>query len=577
MKFKYTLLLLPILFASCSESTDKPLSDKAGGTFSMTIDNEPSTFIAREITDVYSQEVLSQVMEGLVNFNPEDLTIQPLLAKSWKVSPDGTKYAFQLRTDVLFHPNAVFSSDEERLLTAEDVKFTVEKACKPNEKGLETLAYSQVFLGMLKGAEEFYSGKAASISGISTGKNEITFTLTQPDPAFLSKMAQITTAIVSKKVVEAGKETDMIGTGPFLFTKGGKEGSIVLVKNPEYYATDKEGKALPYLDSVVFIVEPRKLEQLELFEQGKSLMIETLPTSRITQMLEGRIKDFNSEPPLMVLYNNPLLFTNYYFFNMTEQRFADPRVRQAFNLAIDRNKITQEVLRGQAYENGIYGIVPPIAATFKGYDFKAIRNVGYDYDPEKARKLLADAGFPGGKDFGAVNLRLNIGDIHSAVAEEISEQIQQNLGINVNIDGSTFEQKDEDADYAKGDLFRTGWSADYPSPETFLMNFYGKFVPVSTDVPSQINQSRYVNPAFDALMDRARVARSQKERYQLYNQAEIALMKNPPLMVLWYSGDIQLIYSKVRNLKNNPMGLIDLREVWLKDWTKEEWMKHRAH
>jgi ABC-type oligopeptide transport system substrate-binding subunit len=290
-------------------------------------------------------------------------------------------------------------------------------------------------------------------------------------------------------------------------------------------------------------------------------------------MLEGRIKDFNSKPPLMVLNNNALLITNYYFFNMTDPRFKDPRVRQAFNYAIDRNQITQYVLRGQANEDGIFGIVPPLSSSFKGYDFKAIKEAGYSFDPEKARKLLAEAGYPGGKGFGSVNLRVNIGDIHSAVAEEVSEQIFQTLGINVNIDGSTFEQKDEDAYYARGDLFRTAWVADYCSPETFLSNFYGKYVPNNLQEASRINQPRYKNPLFDELMDKAQAAGSQKERYKLYNQAEVELMKDPPIIVLWYSGDIQLAYSKVRNLKNNPMGLLDLKEVYLKDWTKEEYLK----
>jgi ABC-type transport system substrate-binding protein len=78
---------------------------------------------------------------------------------------------------------------------------------------------------------------------------------------------------------------------------------------------------------------------------------------------------------------------------------------------------------------------------------------------------------------------------------------------------------------------------------------------------------------FDELYEKARAADSQKERYRLYNEAEKVLMQDPPIIVLWYSGDIQLVYSRVRNLKNNPMGLLDLKEVYLLDWTKEEYLK----
>ncbi|MDH4472406.1 MAG: peptide ABC transporter substrate-binding protein [Fluviicola sp.] len=576
MKLSFLILVpLLLLFISCSESSDRKQFEHAGGCLKMSIDNEPKTFTAREVTDVYSATVLSQIVECLVSFNPDDLSIRAQLAKSWNVSPDGLSYTFTLRDDVLFHEHEVFSSKEERKMTAKDVVFTFEKACLPNEKGSPSVAYLSILGEQLKGAEAFYKHRATSISGIKTNGNEITLTLKSPDANFISKLASINVGIVSEKVVTANKEADLIGTGPFVYNEytKGEPASIILLKNQDYYLTDKKGNALPYLDSVIFIADNRKLEQLELFEKGETHIINTLPTSRITQMLEGRIKDFNSKPPLMLLNNNALMATNYYFFNMTDPRFKDVRVRQAFNYAINRNKITQYVLRGQAYEDGIFGIVPPLSSSFKGYDFKAIKAVGYNYDPEKAKQLLAEAGYPGGKGFGSVNLRVNIGDIHSAVAEEISEEIFQTLGINVNIDGSTFEQKDEDARYARGDLFRTAWFADYVSPETFLSNFYGKTVPDSKDEPSGLNQARYKNPMFDELFEKARAAGSQKERYRLYNEAEKVLMQDPPIIVLWYSGDIQLVYSRVRNLHNNPMGLLDLKEVYLHDWTKEEYLK----
>jgi ABC-type transport system substrate-binding protein len=572
MKFSFLILSAALILVSCGEKTDRKQFEDAGGCLKLALDSQPSTYIAREVTDVYSQAVLTQVMECLVSVNPQDLSIQPQLAKSWRISPDGLSYTFVIRENVLFHPHSAFKSDEERVLSVADVKFSIEETCKPDPKGEPASAYLSVF-NILKGATEFYEKKASRISGLTTKGNEITLTLTSPDASFINKLAQVNSVIVSRKVVSANKETDVIGTGPFLFTKPTQEAKILLLKNDDYYLTDKKGNALPYLDSVLFVIESRKLEQLDMFERGETHVISRLPTSRITQMLEGRIQDFNGEPPLMVMYNNPLLLTNFYFFNMMDPRFKDPRVRQAFNYAIDRNRLAREVLRGQAYENGIFGIVPPISATFKGYDFAAVKAVGYDYNPGKARKLLADAGYPGGEGFGTVNLRVSIGEIHSAVAEEVSERIFQTLGINVNINGSSFEQKDVDADYGRGDLFRGAWRADYCSPETFLTNFYGKYVPANPSEASQLNQSRYKNPAFDALIEQARAADSQKERYRLYNLAEIELMKDPPLIVLWYSGDFQLSYKKVRNLKNNPMALLDLKEVYLKDWTKEEYLK----
>lgn len=565
-----TVVFLVLLLVSCS--SDKKQFEYAGGSFKMAIDNTPTTFIAREVTDVYSFELLSQVMEGLVSFNPEDLSLQPQIAEKWSVTGDGTVFTFTIRDDILFHENEVFKSVEDRKLTVEDVLFTFEKACKPNEEGNPTAAYLSLLANQVKGAKQFYEGKAKSISGIKIKKRQIEITLLNPDQNYINKLANLSASIVSKKVVEANKETDVVGTGPFRFTKPADESSFVLLKNQDYYMVDNKGNALPYLDSVVFYVQSRKLEQLELFEKGKISIINGLPTSRITEMLEGRISDFNAQPPLMVLYNNPLLTTQYYFFNMNEPRFQDVRVRQAFNYAIDRKRLADNVLRNQYYEYGIYGITPPISSVFKGYDFSEIKKYGYDYNPELAKQLLAEAGYPDGKGFGSVDLRVDISDLNTAVAEEISDQIYQTLGINVNIDGSNFEQRNEDGNMGRGDLFRTAWIADYSSPETFLMNFYGKLVPKEKDMPSAGNQSRYLNPLFDSYFEQARAA-GQKRRLELFSKAEIELLKNPPMIPLWYANDFTLSYSRVRNLKNNPMEFLDLRRVYIKDWTKEEYLK----
>jgi len=564
------VVLLILVLTSCG--SDKKQFEFAGGSFKMALDNTPSTFIPREVNDVYSFELLSQVMEGLVSFNAEDLSLQPQIAEKWSISGDGTVFTFTIRDDVFFHDNPVFSSMDDRKLTVDDVLFTFEKACKPNAEGNPTAAYLFLLSNQVKGAKEFYEGKAKSISGIKVKKNKFEITLINPDQTYINKLANLSASIVSKKVAEANKETDVVGTGPFYFTKPTEDDTYILLKNPDYYMVDNKGNALPYLDSVVFYVQTRKLEQLEMFEQGKTLLISGLPTSRITEMLEGRISDFNAQPPLKELYNNPLLTTQYYFFNMNDPRFQDVRVRKAFNYAIDRKRLADNVLRNQYYEYGIYGITPPIGSVFKGYNFSEIKKYGYDYNPELAKQLLAEAGFPGGKGFGSVDLRLDISDLNTAVAEELADQIYQTLGINVNIDGSSFEQRNEDGNMGKGDMFRTAWIADYSSPETFLGNFYGKIVPKSKDEPSSGNQSRYVNPLFDKYFEQGRSA-SQKKRLELFSKAEIELMKDPPIIPLWYANDFTLSYSRVRNLKNNPMEFLDLRRVYIKEWTKEEYLK----
>lgn len=574
MKITWLYLLLLITLVSCNSSVN-PLHENAGGSIRFSLENEPSTYIARGVNDIYSANVLSQVMESLVSLDPKDLTVVPQIAKSWKVSPDGLTYEFTLRGNVLFHSHSAFKSEEERKLTAEDVQKTIELICSKNGMGSAGIAYSLVFEQYLEGAKEFYENKAKSIKGLKIDGNKVTFVLKEKDNNFLNKLAHISCAIVSKRIYDANLEQDMIGTGPFKFREYRKDqtNSIILTKNEDYYLTDEKGFSLPYLDSVIYVLEGKKLEQLDLFEKHKLDLIVGLPASRITKMLEGRISDFNSTPPLLILQNNPILATNYYYFNMQDERFKKLKVRQAFNYAIDKEQIGREILRSQFSELGYYGIVPPITSAFRGYDFEGVKSVSYTHDPEKAQKLLAEAGYPKGKGFGTVNLRLNINDVHSAIADEFSKQIFEVLGIVVNIDASTFEQLEKDGRMGTSPLFRSAWSADYASPESFLFNFYGKSVPLKKSEPSPVNHSRYVNSDFDQLFEMAKKSDKLSDQMNYFSKAEKILMQDPPIIPLWYSGDYSIIYSNVRDLHFNSLGIYNFKKVYKKEWTKEEYLK----
>lgn len=574
MKLFYFFTLFIFLLSSCNYG-GHPISELAGGSIHLALENEPATYITRDVNDSYSADVLNQVMEGLVSLDPKDLKVVPQIASSWKISADGLMYEFILRKNVMFHPHNVFGSDEDRILTGDDVKSSIENICTKNESGNAGTAYSIAFEQYLVGAKDFFEKKTKSIRGLKINGNKITFALTEKDNNFLNKLANIACAINSRKIHEANLDQDMIGTGPFKFREYKKDeiNSIVLTKNEDYYLTDKKGYALPYLDSVVFVLESRKLEQLDQFENHKLDIIMGLPASRITKMLDGRLSDFNSTPPLLILQNNPALTTNYYYFNMEDERFKKLKVRQAFNYAVNKERIGSEILRRQYSELGNYGIVPPVFNAFRGYDFEGVKSASYSYDPEKARQLLAEAGYPGGVGFGSINLRFNINDIHSAVADEFAQQIQQVLGINVNIDGSTFEQLEKDAQLGKAEIFRLAWAADYPSPETFLFNFYGKTVPSSRNKPSVINQSRYRNPTFDRLFESAKKSTKLSDQMLYFSEAEKEMMKDPPIIPLWYVGDFGIVHSNVRNLYFNSLNLFNFREVYKKDWTREEYLE----
>jgi len=574
MRFLFSLVLVALTFSACDSKNVKQ-SENAGGKLTLSIDNEPFTYISRDVSDVYSANVLSQVMEGLVSLNPKDLSVTPQLATKWEISSDGLTYKFTIRKGVKFHPHNVFKSERDRTLKTTDIQKSIEYMCSNGEVGIPGTAFTFVLGKYLLGAKAFNEGKTETIEGLIVDENSVTLKLTEKDHNFLNKLANISCAILPSKIISEGLEQDMIGTGPFVFREfiKGESNTILLTKNDEYYLKDEDGNALPYLDSVEFVIESSKTKQLDYFQSKKMDLIRGLPATKITEMLEGRISDFNSNPPLLVLHNNPILTTHSPYFNLNDERFKYEKVRKAFNYAIDKQKIGSEVLRNQYAEIGHFGIVPPVENAFKGYDFEDVKNVGYSYDPEKARKLLADAGYPNGKGFGTVTLRLNISDLHAAVADEFAKQITSVLGINVNLDASSFEQLEMDSEKGNFQIARNGWAADYISPETFLFNFYGQAVPSDPHKLSVINKSRYVNPEFDKYFELAKQSDKLTDQINYFEKAEVELMKNPPIIPIWYKGDYGIVYSNVRNLYFNPLFFFNFTRVYKKEWTKEEFQQ----
>jgi oligopeptide transport system substrate-binding protein len=568
--FIFSFAILILTMSSCTGKRGKTF-EHAGGTFAIAILHEPTTLNARDVTDLYSAIVIYQVLEGLVALDPKTLEPVPALADSWKVSDDGLTIEFLIKDDVVFHDNDLTGSN--RKLVPDDIVYSIELACTKRMGEEPSSAYSSIYKGNIQGVESFFDGEVSSISGLTVDGQKLIIELQKPDVSFVDKLASATASVVLKEAVEAGRETDLIGTGPFVFKhyrERDDNTEIVMVRNENYHMLDEHGNMLPYLDSLIYIVESKSLAQLEMFEEGKILLIEGLPPSRITSMLEGRMSDFNSTPPELILRRKPVLATQFYEFNLLHEPFQDKRVRQALNYAVDRDEIIQKVLNNQAHSAGIAGIVPP--AAFSGYKSSEVQKHGYTFNPEKARKLLNDAGYPNGEGFPTIELKFNIGTIHSAVADQFARQMKKNLNINVNLDGLSFEDKIADQQRGNGMLFRTSWFADYYSPETFLMNMYGKVVPEHAEEPSLINMSRYQNEDFDRLFEAGQASRDISERYRNFMEAEKIMIQDAPIIPLWYEETIKIHYSKVRNLGLNEMNYYQFKHVYLKDWTNEEFL-----
>lgn len=536
-----------------------------GGALTVCEDETYTSIFPLEVLDVTSYKVVSQIHDGLVEYDPKDYSIKPAVASDWSVNETKTEFTFNLRENVRFHDDECFKDGIGRVLTSNDVKYTFELLCS---KEFE-LEYSSMIKPYLEGAEEFFNGQADHISGLEIIDDfTVKFVLKEPSSSFIYLLALPNTSIIAHEAYEKYGREMTVGNGPFLYTKPkDMTKEIFLVYNPKYYGKDENGNSLPYIDSVHFVFVPSKLTQLEMFNAHEISIIQGLPSTKIAQVVSENIENFKNNPPKTILDRQPDLSTQYYAFICSKAPFDDVRVRRAFNYAIDRNNLINEVLNGQGTP-GMYGITPKIPA-FNTYDFSRIK--GYEYNPQLAKQLLAEAGYPDGKGFPEVTLEMNLGgNVHKLVSTEIERQIKETLGINLSIDQVSFKSKLESSKYGKSAIYRSAWVADYPSPESFLSIFYGGEVPSSMDEPSYPNVMRYVNPTFDSLFNLGKVTVNDIERNNYFAEAERIMMEDAPVMILWYTENYTMYHSDLRGFYNNGLEIADYSSVYFKEMTAEE-------
>ena len=564
------LLVLPSCMddsGNSNSTTDNKITEAKGGkvyggTLNISQSENLHTLFPPSILDVYTHTVASHVFESLVKFDAKTLAIKSSVAEKWTVSEDGLVYTFNIKKGIKFHDDEAFGG-EGRELTAKDVQFSFELACTKHDQNVMFVSTLQ---DRLLGANEYYDGsQEGGIEGFKVLDDyTVELTLIRAFSPFLSVLTSPALSIIPE---EAYKKygTDMtVGSGPFMIPVGQKindASKIVLVRNPNYHVSDSLGNQLPFLDSLQVLIIDSKKAELEEFEKENLHIVDGLPAESIRKIVEQQIANFQNKPPKFLLDRGPTMGTEYYEFNTQHEALSDKRVRQALNYAIDRNKIIDKVLKGEAYGPGENGICPP---TFNGYDISAIG--GYSYDLNKAKELMAEAGYPNGMNFPTIKLELNSGGHkNTSVAFEIQKQLMDNLNVNIDLEVVPFAQKIKDEQYGRSDIFRSAWLADYPNPQNFLFLFYGKYVPEEMSEPSYPNVTRYKNAEFDRLYDEALVAQSKEESYALLAQAEAIMMEDAPIMVLWYNEKYKLIQSNVRNFYTNPMNHRDFSIVYFKE------------
>lgn len=557
MRFLPIAALLLVL-GSCSEPEKARVRETKGGKFYGGVFNANETEELRSLfplslTQAASHRIGAQIYEGLVRFDQHDLSVIPALAESWTMDAGGTTYTFHLRKGVLFHDDTCFADGKGRELTAQDVKHCFTAICTSSEMN----QMFWLFQDRIAGANAHYQATAlgkpsAGVSGIETpDASTVRITLTAPWPGFLQVLAHQGCWIWPMELPLFHKENALwhpVGTGPFRLKNFRKGEALVMERNPSYWGTDEHGDRLPFLDAVRYTFEKDKGRELEQFEAGRISVIYELPVDRT---------DFLQTTGRYQVQTAPGLAVQFYGFNSRHAPFTDARVRQAFSLAIDRRTVVDSVLGGLAVAT-THGVVPP---GFSGYPYDTVPSA--TFDPERARALLAEAGFPGGRGLPTVFLQVNNNGFgYVQVAEAVQVMLERELGARVISSVLPAEQHFQRVEQGEATFWREGWIADHPDPENFLALFYGRNAPADTAAPSYLNSTRFNDPRYDSLFTLASRTTDEPTRMRLLALAERRLIEEAAVAPLYHERTVRILQPWVRDLPVNGMEYRDLRMVW---------------
>lgn len=550
-----TLLPALLLFLASCSAPEPPRERHTnagkvyGGVFNANESEELRSLFPLSLTQAAAHRIGAQIYEGLVRLDQQSLAVIPALAESWTVDPTGTVYTFKLRPNVFFHDDACFPDGKGRMLKAADIVHCFTRICG-------NTADNQMFWLLqdrLVGGNAYYAGEATGgVKGlVALDERTVQFSLTGPWPGFLQVLAHQGCWIYPAEQEERYKSEMLwhpVGTGAFRVKSFTKGEAMVMERNTAYWRKDTDGSPLPYLDAVRYTFEPDKVVELEAFEKGNLSVIYELPVDR-TDVVEGQHS--------YIVQTTPSLTIQFYGFNVTKPPFTDLRVRKAFSMAIDRQLLVDSVLGGLAIaaEHGV------VASGFQQYPYDLVPRIVYD--PEGARRLLAEAGYPGGRGLPTVFLQVNNNGFgYVKVAEATQAMLETELGARVISSVLPAEQHYERIARNEAMFWREGWIADHPDPENFLALFYGRNAPADTTEPSYLNSTRFRDPAYDSLFSKAVRSSDEALRMRLLAQAEERLMELSVVTPLYHERSVRLLQPWVRDLPINGMEYRDLSAVW---------------
>lgn len=484
--------------------------------------------------------VVHQVYNSLVEVD-SNLRIQPSLARAWEISADGLLYTFHLRRDVRFQDDACFPSGKGRLMTATDVVYSYQRIIDPATAS----SGAWIFNDRVDSHEPF----------LALDDSTFQLKLSKPFPPILGILSMQYCSIVPEEAVHYYKSAfraHPVGTGPFRFLAWEEGQALILKRNPNYFEQDGAGRQLPYLQGVKISFNDSKATEFLLFRQGLLHFINDIDPSFKDELLTraGTLRPTWLEK--IRLHKHAYLNTEYLGILqdtlnvlVKQSPLRWKAVRQAINYGFDRRKMML-YLRNSIGLPAISGFVP---AGLPSFDSSLLK--GYHFDPDTARKLLVEAGFPGGKGLQPITL-LTI-PIYADLASFIARELED-IGIPIQVEIVRKSLLLEQTAQSQALFFRGSWIADYPDAENYLSVFYSKN-------PAPPNYTRYHNPAYDALYEAALKETRDSVRFREYRQMDSILIGDAPIVPLWYDEVIHFVQPGVTGFYPNAQNLLELRRV----------------
>lgn len=486
--------------------------------------NTPTTiFDPIQVGDVTTSQYVVEIFGGLVTLDT-DLKVQPDIAEKWEVSPDGKVYTFTLRRNVLFHNN--------RRVTAEDVKYSIERAADPREASPTVRAY----LGNVVGIIDKYEGRANEVAGVRVkDQYTIEIELIEPSPYFLQELTYPVSYVVDREQIQNDPRNwtrRPNGTGPFRVAEYRPAELIRLVRHDRYH------------------LGPAKIEEIRFEIAGGSIFtryenneihIGFVPAQLLAEVQAGNSalsREYRAVPELA---------TFYLTLNTNKPPFDDINVRRAFAMTVDRETINEVLFFG--YYRVAEGFVPP---GMPGYNPDVST---FPFNPEEARRLIQSSKYAGNLPRVVLTYSGGGGNPPSMLEKMVNDW-RDLLGADVQLQAVESAAFLRELRRGTFDFVNEGWSADYPDPENFVGKlFYSQ---------SPLNYTKYSKPEVDRLIEQARQENDPARRAELYGRAEQLIIDDAVVIPTFWSVDHVLVKDCVKNYPAAPMTIPVYRYVEIK-------------